>query len=150
MKNFWRLLKVVGFTLLITTPQITGAMDYVRFGQGRYLTEPERREFLECLPITGSKVAIKKYAEALEIISNSTNTEANIDVMEFTKLEWLAAHVKHALKETQRVYLVCFSCYETVSSHQNKITSRANSIIYDIWGVSGHFIVLEKDIKSEK
>ena len=149
MKNFWWLLKAGYLILLIAMPGLSGAEigEYTSLGNGRYLTEPERREFLERLPVTGSKVAKEKYKEAMESITLSTGTDPSADVMEFTKLDWLLGVAKKPVKEGYRIFLICFNCAENVPPQE--LVGRMSAVRYNIWGVSGHFIVLEKHLKSE-
>lgn len=114
-------------------------------GKGRYLSDVEEARLLDDIYDNDDSDFKNKYFQKLGELVHQLETlhwKVKIDIIEFDQTEKIFFAPKQpALTFT---YIVCISCKEAIPDKKKAEHQRVSQKYYDIWTLSGHFILFEK------
>ena len=138
------ILLVVALSSLISQPCTAYGEPFV-IGKGRYFTAEEKKEFLRILEMSRQTTEKEKYEREYEKYATLAGKPRKIDLIQFTKFEPIfnAEYYKGA-RAAYETFMICFGCKEGIPEKQRVAREKQKIGFYDIWVISGNFIILER------
>ncbi len=123
-----------------------------KMGQGRFLDQMEIKSLFH--EINGQPESFKNsFSETLKSLNASPfeyeKDNKKYQVIEFTKFQIKVSGMEKA-KGQGPYYMFCISCNEGIPDAELPKRKKIKNRYYDIWVLSGYYILLEKDTRTKE
>jgi hypothetical protein len=144
---------LVGLVVLLVIGLSLPAFSYDRpykLGKGRYLTSKDEQGLCEDISKHASDEFKKAYAKALKEQSKFLGTKTpDVKFIEFIKLDKMMGPPPLE-REGRPLYMVSLNGQEGIPEKEAEMRKKGKAEYYDIWVISGHIVMFEKDLNTGK
>jgi hypothetical protein len=121
-----------------------------KMGKGRYLTAEEVKALKDDISKNGSDEFKKAYEKALKEQSEIFGTKPpDIKFIRFIKLDEVMGRPPLERKD-KPLFMVSLNGQEGIPKKESEKRKKSKDEYYDIWVISGYFVMFEKDLKTGK
>jgi hypothetical protein len=143
----------VGLAVLLVIGLSLPAFPYdkpYKLGKGRYLTAKEVQALCEDISKNASDEFKKAYEKGLKDQSKMLGTKIpDVKFIEFMKLDKMMG--RPPLERKGRpLFVVSLNGQEGIPEKEVEKRKKGKAEYYDIWVISGHFVMFEKDLNTGK
>jgi hypothetical protein len=143
---------LVGLVVLLVIGLSLSAFPYDKprkMGKGRYLTSEEVQALCEDISKHASDEFKKAYNEGLQEQSEIFGAKTpNIKFIKFIKLEE-KMETPPLNREVRPLFMVSLNGQEGIPEKEAEKREKSKAEYYDIWVISGPFVMFEKDLNAE-
>jgi hypothetical protein len=138
---------IQGLLVLVFSASVQASEPFV-MGHGRYLSAQEQEALFKRFRHTGPISERHKFAGGYQHLKTGASEQPpRVAVVEFTKFN-VDTVFSSKLHKGFHTYMVCFNCEENIPAAQSAARNQEHVRDYDVWVLSGYFMIVEEDPRS--